>query len=225
MAQHIHIPSTRTQCIGAWSSRPEGTPKGGIVVVQEIYGVTPHIRDICDRLAASGYTAIAPAFFDHLESDVELPYDRSGTERGKALVNELGLQRAMEDVASAGEAIASAGRIGCVGFCWGGTVALLAAQQLNMPSVSYYGARNTGYLDIPLQAPAMFHFGEKDPSIPAEAVDKHRRHYPDMGVYSYAGAGHAFNRDFEGDPHYHEAGAKLAWDRTMAFFEQHLATA
>ncbi len=224
MGQHINIPTTRTQCIGAWLARPEGTPRGGIVVIQEIYGVTPHIRDICERLAEAGYTAVAPAFFDHLESDTELAYDRAGTLRGKSLVDELGMQRPLEDVASAAEAVASAGRIGTLGFCWGGTVALLAAQHLGMPSVSYYGARNSAYMDTPLQAPVMFHFGEQDASIPPQVVDEHRRQWPDMDVFTYADAGHAFNRDFEGDRHYHEAAARLAWERTLAFFEKHLSS-
>jgi len=224
MGRHINIPTTRTQCIGAWLASPEGTPRGGIVVIQEIYGVTPHIRDVCERLAKAGYTAVAPAFFDHLESDAELAYDRAGTRRGKSLVDELGMQRPLEDVASAAEAITSAGKTGTLGFCWGGTVALLAAQHLGMPSVSYYGARNSGYMDTPLQAPVMFHFGEQDASIPPQVVDKHRRQWPDMDVFSYAGAGHAFNRDFEGDRHYHEAAARLAWERTLTFFEQHLSS-
>lgn len=222
MGQHINIPTTRTQCIGAYLAKAEGKPKGGIVVIQEIYGVTPHIRSVADRLAAAGYTAVAPAFFDHLESNVELAYDKAGTERGKALVQELGMQRPMEDVASAAEAIASADKIGTIGFCWGGTVALLAAQHLGMPSASYYGARNTGYMNDPLQAPVMFHFGENDRSIPPEAVAKHREQWPGMEVFTYPGAGHAFNRDVEGDPHYHETSAKLAWQRTLAFFGQHL---
>lgn len=222
MGQPVNIPTSRTQCIGAYLARPDGPPKGGIVVIQEIYGVTPHIRSVADRLADAGYTAVAPAFFDHLESGVELPYDRAGTNRGKALVQELGMQLPLEDVGSAAAAIASAGTIGTVGFCWGGTVALLAAQHLGMPSVSYYGARNGAYLDEPLQAPAMFHFGEKDASIPPQVVAEHREKLPDMDVFTYPEAGHAFNRDVEGDRHYHEASATRAWQRTLDFFAQRL---
>jgi len=223
MGQSINIPTSRTQCIGAYLAKPEGKPRGGIVVIQEIYGVTPHIRSVADRLAAAGYTAVAPAFFDHLENGVELAYDKNGTARGRDLITELGVQLPLEDIGSAAEAIASAGRIGTVGFCWGGTIALLAAQHLGLPSASYYGSRNTAHLDEPLQAPALFHFGEDDASTPPEAVAAHREAYPDMGVFTYPGAGHAFNRDVAGDPHYHEASAKLAWQRSMAFFDKHLA--
>ncbi|HET7267462.1 MAG TPA: dienelactone hydrolase family protein [Oleiagrimonas sp.] len=222
MGQNINIPTSRTQCIGAYLAKAEGKPKGGVVVIQEIYGVTPHIRSVADRLAMAGYTAVAPAFFDHLETGVELAYDKAGTQRGKALVTELGVQLPLEDVGSAAAAIASAGRIGTVGFCWGGTIALLAAQHLGMPSVSYYGARNTNHLGEPLQAPAMFHFGENDRSTPPDAIAAHREAFPDMDVFTYPGAGHAFNRDVAGDPHYHEASARLAWERTMGFFSEQL---
>jgi carboxymethylenebutenolidase len=222
MGERINIMTAGTHCIGAYLARPEAKPKGGIVVVQEIFGVTPHIRDVADRFAKAGYTAIAPAFFDFVENDVELGYDKPGMERGKQLAMEVGLDRATEAVASAAESISSSGRIGVVGYCWGGTVALLGAQRLGMPAVSYYGARNTGYLDQPLRAPVMFHFGSKDRSITGEAIEKHRKAWPDAPVYVYEGAGHAFNRDV--DPtHYNEPGAKLAWQRTLAFFDQHLA--
>ena len=223
MGESINIPTTRTHCIGGYLARPQGRPKGGVIVIQELFGVTAHIRNVADRFAAAGYTALAPAFFDHLESGVELGYDKTGMERGKSLVAELGLDRAVEDVASAAEAISSADRIGTVGYCWGGTVALLSALRLGLPSVSYYGARNVPFLGEKPRAPVMFHFGEKDPSIPPEAVARHRELLPQMELYTYP-AGHAFNRDV--DPHaYDEASAKLAWQRTLAFFDRELAGA
>ena len=222
MGQQINIPTSGTQCIGAYMAKAPGKPKGGLVVIQEIYGVNAHMRNVVDRFAALGYTAIAPAFFDHLETGVELNYDRAGTNKGKRLVTELGLERAIEDVASAAEAIASAGRIGTVGYCWGGTVALLAALRLGLPSVSYYGARNLPYLHEVPKAPVMFHFGEKDQHITPEMVQKHREALPRMDVHTYP-ADHAFNRD--GSAPYHEASAKLALQRTLTFFEKCLGDA
>lgn len=222
MGQPINIPTSGTQCIGAYLARPQGASKGGIVVIQEIFGVTEHIRNVADRFAEQGYTAIAPAFFDHLETGVELSYDRVGANKGRQLVNELGLERALEDVASAAESIASAGKIGAVGYCWGGTVALLAALRLGLPSVSYYGARNLPFLHERPRAPVMFHFGEKDPSIPPDMVAKHRETLPQMETFTYP-AEHAFNRD--GSASYHEASARLALQRTLAFFDAQLAHA
>ncbi|HSE12708.1 MAG TPA: dienelactone hydrolase family protein [Rudaea sp.] len=220
MGRQINLNTSGMQCIGAYLAKPEGTPKGGIVVVQEIFGVNAHVRDVADGFAAHGYTAIAPAFFDHVETGVELGYDEEGFRRGRALVSEIGLERALEDVASAAQSIDSAGRIGVVGYCWGGTVALLSATRLGLPSVSYYGARNVAFLDEKPRAPVQFHFGERDNSIPPEAVQKHRDAYPDMQIFTYP-AGHAFNRAV--DPtHYDAPSARLALDRTLAFFERHL---
>jgi carboxymethylenebutenolidase len=220
MGQNINLNTTRMQCIGAYLAKPAGKSKGGIVVIQEIFGVNEHIRHVADGFAQAGYTAIAPSFFDHLESGVELGYNEEGYARGKALVTELGLDRAVEDVASAAEAISSAGRIGTVGYCWGGTVAMLAAMRLGLPSVSYYGARNVPFLGEKPRAPVMFHFGEKDKSIPPEMVQKHRDMLPQMEVFTYP-ADHAFSRDV--GKQYDEASAKRAYERTLAFFEKHLA--
>ncbi|MBO9662638.1 dienelactone hydrolase family protein [Dokdonella sp.] len=221
MGQHIQLNTSRLHCIGAYLAKAPGTPKGGLVVVQEIFGINAHIRDVVDRYAALGYTAIAPAFFDHVENGVELGYDEAGYARGRELVGEIGFDLALDDIASAAEAISSAGKIGCVGYCWGGTVALLAAIRLGLPAVSYYGARNTAFLDQPPTAPVQFHFGERDASIPPEAIAKHRAALPDAEIHVYP-AGHAFNRDV--DPKaYDEPSAKLALERALAFFDRHLA--
>ena len=220
MGTQTNLNTSGTQCIGAYLAKPAGKPKGGVVVVQEIFGVNEHIRNVTDRFAANGYTAIAPAFFDHVESNVELGYDAAGFARGRTLVGETSFERALEDVASAAEAIQSAGRIGVVGYCWGGSVALLAATRLGMPAVSYYGARNVQFLAEKLKAPVQFHFGERDTSIPAEAVQRHRDALPDMEIYTYP-ADHAFNRDVDPD-HYDAASAKLALERTLAFFGRNL---
>lgn len=221
MGTTIQLNTTRLHCIGAYIARPEGAAKGGLVVAQEIFGVNAHMRAVVDRFAAHGYVAIAPAFFDHVETGVELGYDEEGFRRGRELIGEVGFDLALEDVASAAEAIASAGRIGCVGYCWGGTVALLAATRLGLPAVSYYGARNVNFLAETPRAPLMLHFGENDSSIPAEAIAKQRAAWPQAEIHTYP-TGHAFDRTV--DPKaYDPPGARLALERTLAFFERHLA--
>ena len=132
MPDYLKINSSGMQCIGAYRAEPVGPPKGGIVVIQEIFGVNAHIRDVVDRFAEAGYVAIAPAFFDHVESDVELNYDAAGIARGLALVAELDIDQVMADVGSAADSINSAGKIGVVGYCWGGTIAMLAASRLGL---------------------------------------------------------------------------------------------
>jgi len=221
VGQQIQLNTSRMHCIGAYLAKAQGTPKGGLVVVQEIFGINAHMRSVVDRFAAYGYTAIAPAFFDHVESGVELGYDEAGYARGRALVQELAFDVVLDDIASAAEAIGSAGKIGCVGYCWGGTVALLAATRLGLPAVSYYGARNVQFLDETPRAPVMFHFGERDGSIPPQAVERHRTSLPDAAVFTYP-TGHAFDREV--DPKaYDEASSRLALERTLTFFDRELA--
>lgn len=224
MGQFIQVGTSSMQCIGAYLAMPQGAPQGGIVVVQEIFGVNAYVRSVADRFAQNGYTAIAPAFFDHLETGVELGHDRSGIAKGRALAAEIPFDLAISDVASAAEAIASAGKIGCVGYCWGGTVAFLAATRLGMPAVSYYGARNVKFLDEKATAPMQFHFGQNDASIPAAAVERHRIALPDAEIHAYPDAGHAFDRDIDSNA-LDATSAKLAFERTLAFFGRTLAAA
>lgn len=205
--------------VRAWHTVPEGTPRAGLVVVQEIFGANAHIRHVAEQYAAEGYAVLAPSFFDPLEAGVELDYDAAGVTRGKVLVDELGVDRAMDIVEAAARALASCGKVGTVGYCWGGTIALLAAQRLGLPSASYYGARNVPFLDAPFKAPAIFHFGALDASIPPAAVAAHREKQPAMQVYVYP-ADHAFNREV--GAHYHAASAALARERTLAFLEENL---
>ena len=233
MGETLQIGTSRTQCISAYVARPEGTPKGGLVVVQEIFGVNAHIRSVADRFAAQGYVAIAPAFFDHIEQGVELAYDPASWTRARELVAQTPFDRAMEDVASAAAAIASSGKIGVVGYCWGGTVAMLSAMRLGLSAVSYYGARNVNFLHEPLRAAAIFHFGERDKSIPPEAIARHRAELRfaddvppeqrELEIYTYP-ADHAFNRD-ETASSYDAASAALALERTLVFFARHLTGA
>lgn len=204
--------------ISGWRSEPMGAPRGGLVVVQEIFGVNAHMRGVCDRYAAAGFTALAPAYFDAVERGVELGHDAAGMARGRDLVSVLGLDKANTITAAAASLLQRDGlHVGTVGFCWGGTVALLANLRLGLPAVSYYGARNVQFLDAPLRAPMQFHFGERDESISAADVAAHRERLPGAEVHVYP-AGHAFDREI--DPKAFEPGsARLANTRTLDFFK------
>ncbi len=219
MPDFIKINSSGMQCIGAFRAQPAGPARGGIVVIQEIFGVNAHIRDVVERFAEAGYVAIAPAFFDHVESNVELDYDAAGIARGRALVGELDIDQIMADVGSAADSIRSAGKIGVVGYCWGGTIAMLAASRLGLPAVSYYGARNVAWLHETFSAPLQFHFGARDSSIPPAAIERHRECLPDAEIHVYPAA-HGFNCDRRKD--FDAASAALARERTLAFFARHL---
>ncbi len=223
MGRTIAIPTDGLHCIGAWRADPTATPRGGIVVVQEVFGVNAHIRSVVERFAAAGYVAIAPALFDFAENDVELGYDEAGLAHGRALAAEVGFDRALTAVASAAQSIDSAGRVGVVGYCWGGTVALLACMRLGLPAVDYYGARSVPFLHETPRAALLCHFGERDALIPPDAVRAHRDAFPTAQIHLYP-AGHAFNREV--DPsHYDADSAHLAFERTLDFFAHHLASA
>ena len=208
--------------IAAWRAEPTGKPRGAIVVIQEIFGVNPHIRGVAGDFAREGYVALAPAYFDVLEPGVELGYDDKGMAKGKELITRLGLEKANDITASAAQSLGHEGRIGSVGYCWGGTVALLAALRLGLPSASYYGSRDVPFLGETPKAPLIFHYGERDKSIPPEMVQQHREALPQMPVYTYP-ADHGFN--CEARASYDPASAKLARERTLAFFAEHLVEA
>lgn len=213
---------TPTGHIQAWRAAPPTPPRGALVVVQEIFGVNRHIRQVCDNFAAHGYVAVAPAFFDHLEPGVELDYNPEGVKRGKGLVDRLGSDGVLQDIQAAASAVQEAGQVGVVGYCWGGSVAFLANTRLSLPAVSYYGARTVPFLDERLDAPMMFHFGDHDASIPTEVIELHRRKQPTAEIHVYP-AGHGFNCDQRAD--YDEASARLALDRTLSFFRRTLRPA
>jgi carboxymethylenebutenolidase len=210
---------TPTGRIGGWRADPPIPAKGVLVVVQEIFGVNAHIRRVVDRFAAHGFIALAPAFFDHVDYHVELDYDEAGVVRGRDLVAQIGFERVLGDVQSAIESLQHEGNVGVVGYCWGGTVAFLSNSRLGRPAVSYYGGRTMPFVRERLQAPMLFHFGERDPIIPSEDVAAHRDHHPEAVFHVYP-AGHGFNCDERAD--YDADSAAIALDHTLNFFTRHL---
>jgi carboxymethylenebutenolidase len=215
--------------VGAYVARPTGEwaqrPKGCIIVVQEIFGVNEHIRWVMQaQYAAAGYLAIAPCFFDRIEKNVELGYSPETRDKGIALVGQLGMDAPMRDIRAVQQQLAfdSEGRAlpcGVVGYCWGGSVAYLASTRLGLPAVGFYGGRTAPYLHERPQAPIMFHFGEKDASIPADTVSKVRAANFGAPLHVYP-AGHGFNRS--GHPDFHPESSALALERSLAFFEKHV---
>ena len=203
--------------VRAWHAAAEGAATGrtAVVLVQEIFGVNAHVRDVAARIAAAGHDVVAPSLCDPVEPGVELTYDEAGVAQGRALVGALGFDRAVSIVDAAAQRMAGSGRpVAVVGFCWGGTVALLANTRLGLPAVNYYGGRSVPFLDEPLRAPMLMHFGERDPIIPAEHVALHREKMPRARIHVYQ-AGHGFNCDRRAD--FDAASAMLAWSRTLAF--------
>jgi len=207
--------------LAAYRADPEGKPRGGLVVVQEIFGVNSHIRSICDGYAADGYRAIAPALFDRYQKNVELGYSAADIARGKEYKAQANTDTALLDVDAARAAVAAAGRVAVVGYCWGGFVTWMAAARLTgfACAVPYYGG---GMLDAggeQPKCPVMAHFGERDAVLPIARVRAFADAHPDVSVHVYA-ADHGFNCDQRGS--YDAAAATLARQRTLGFLRQHV---
>lgn len=223
MGENITLTASDGFTFDAYRAAPAGTPKGGIVVIQEIFGVNAHIREVADSYAADGYLAIAPAVFDRAKKNVELGYDQDAMTAGRGLKDECSYENAVLDLTAAVEAASEGGKVGTVGYCWGGTLSYLCSTRIPgvSASVVYYGGQIIPFNDETLKAPAMMHFGETDAGIPLSDVEAIRKAHPEAEVFVYDGAGHGFNCDHRGS--YNEASCKTARERTDAFFAKNLA--
>jgi len=207
--------------VDVYRADPAAAPRGAVVVIQEIFGVNDHIRAVCDDFAEQGWVAVAPALFDRVERGVALGYDGEGVARGRAIREQVALDDAQKDVEAAAQAVADAGRIGVVGYCWGGTVAWVAATRSRTFAavVSYYGGGVPELAQEQPNCPVMLHFGEQDHAIPMAGVIKLQAAHPELPVHIYP-AGHGFNCDARAT--YHAESAKLARERTLAFLREHI---
>jgi carboxymethylenebutenolidase len=219
MGQTISI-STRHGRISAWQAKPHDKPRGAVIVVQEIFGVNSHIREVTERFANYGYLAVAPALFDLVHPGTELGYDEAGVARGREIAEELGFEGALDGVRGAFEQLDSENLVAAVGYCWGGSVAYYANAKLGIPAVSYYGGRTVPLLKEHPKAPLMLHFGENDALIPPGDVQKHRLALPDAEIFVWPGAGHGFNCDQRDS--YNAEVAQDALNRTLAFLQRNL---
>lgn len=211
---------------------PEGGgPVPGVVVIQEIFGVNEHMREVCARFAEAGYAAMAPDLFWHVEPHIELGYTPDDIAKGREIRGKLDDQATVADVRATLAALRArpetqGRKVGITGYCWGGFVTYLAACRLDPDAASsYYGGGIAGALDEAdgIACPIQFHFGEKDPAIPMDDVAQIKAKVegkPNAEVFTYPDADHGFNCDHRGS--YNEAAAKQAWERTMALFGQHL---
>jgi carboxymethylenebutenolidase len=218
MGRKIQLTSADGHVLQGYLAEPAGEPRGGIVVIQEIFGVTRHIRDVTEQYAAAGYLAVAPALFDRVESDVDVPY--SDSQKGFGYVTALDKAKVMLDIQAAADHVKRAGKVGVVGYCWGGQLAFQAAADLSIDAaVAYYGGGIHQQLAHIPRVPVMFHFGEKDTHIPLSAVDAIKTAYP-RGIYHLYPAEHGFNCTDR--PSFDAQSAKLAFDRSLEFFRQNI---
>ena len=203
--------------LDGWLATPQGTPRGGIVVVQEIFGVNSHIRSICDRLASEGYLALAPAIFDRIERDFECGYSPEEIAVARGFIPRFDMEGCLRDVDAARARVSEAGKVGIVGFCLGGSVAYGAAARLDgfSGASSFYGGMVNKLVSQPATCPMQFHYGADDTGIPPENYEAVRAACPEAEFYVYENAGHGFNCDQRAS--YAPEAAALAWSRTLDF--------
>jgi carboxymethylenebutenolidase len=227
MGAFIQLKAADGHAFPAYEARPAGTPRGAVVVLQEIFGVNSHIRAVADGYAAQGYLAVAPSTFHRVKADVNLGYSPDAMSAGIALkgqVEALPAPGVLPDLQAAIDHAAQAGKVGIVGYCWGGLLTWRAACLLQglSAAVPYYGGGTTTPAEIARtpRVPVLAHFGERDHWIPLEGVQTFQKAHPGVEVHVYA-ADHGFNCDQRGS--HDAAAAQLARERTLAFFAKHLA--
>jgi len=202
--------------LAAFRVKPKESPKGGIVVLQEIFGLTEQMKGVVRSYAEDGFDAIFPCVFDRVAPDTVVPF--SEPERGRDLAYGLPLDKVMLDVAAAAACVQGSGGASVIGFCWGGGVIVRAAAEIPLRSaVSYYGTRLPTYLDQTPKCPLLFHFGATDPNTPAETIDAVRKAFPAAETWIYQ-AGHAFANEVR--PAYVPDAATLARQRTLEFLRK-----
>ncbi len=218
MGETIQLTAADGHQFDAYRAEADGEARGAVVVIQEIFGVNIHIRDVTDGYASQGYLAIAPAIFDRFERGVDLGYEADDIAIGrdlKALGNE-NLDNVLADVKAAYDVAKDAGKVGITGYCWGGVVVWAAACRLDFDAASsYYGGGIIDLADETPKCPTILHFGKQDESIPLDDVNAISAAHPDLDVYLYD-AGHGFNCDRRGS--YDEESSKMATARALDLF-------
>ncbi|MDR3524153.1 MAG: dienelactone hydrolase family protein [Acetobacteraceae bacterium] len=220
MGEFVTLTAADGHQFQAWVDGPADA-KSGLVVIQEIFGVNSHMRNVCARFAAAGYRVVSPALFDRAEAGVELGYDAEGVARGLDLRSKISEAQVMQDVSAAADALGERVK-GIVGYCWGGTLAWWGATRTTQFAAAngwYGGGIAAARAEAP-HVPVQLHFGEKDTGIPLSDVELIRQAQPDVEIFVYDDAPHGFGCDDRAA--YREAPAELAWTRTLAFFATHL---
>ncbi len=220
MGETVSLTASGGHEFAAYRAAPKGEARGGLVVIQEIFGVNGHIREVVDGFAADGFDTIAPALFDRKEHGVELGYDEDGVTAGRALRMCVGWDGPVLDIAAASEAVSEAGKVGIIGYCWGGSLVWLAAARLELAcAVAFYGGQISQFRGEAPQCPIELHFGENDAGIPPENRALIAEWEPQVPIHLYP-AGHGFTCDHR--PDYHAESSALGRERSLALFAEHI---
>ncbi len=223
-AQKVTLTAADGHKLMAWKAEPVGKPKGGIVVLHAVYGPTTHMGDVCARWAEAGYAAIAPSLYDRVSpNENTVAYDK--LQDGVKKMNALTEAMIFADVEAAAKAAGPADKVAISGFCFGGTWSWRAgAARKWAAQVNFYGSNVFDFNDLTPQAPTIFHVGDMDNQITMPKIDAIRAKHADMDLHIYSGAVHAFENPDQ-TASYKKDAAELAWQRSIAFMDRHVAKA
>ena len=220
MNEILEITAKDNHQFSAYISQPSGKPKAGIIIIQEIFGVNTHIKEVTDLYASVGYLSIAPSLFDRIEKNVNLNYDETGVTKGRNL-KELCDKNALKDIEASISVVSSAGKVGVIGYCWGGSLSWrIGCKSSNLSaSVCYYGGDIPKLKYLRPKCNVLTHFGEIDKGIPIKDVKIFEKERPEVLSYTYP-ADHGFNCDYRSQ--FNKKCADIAHDRTLKFLERNL---
>ncbi|HEY4355562.1 MAG TPA: dienelactone hydrolase family protein [Acidobacteriaceae bacterium] len=227
MGEWVKVTAEDGHELSAYVAKPSGDAIGALVLVQEIFGINAHIQSVCDSYAEDGFLVAAPAIFDRIERDVNLNYDAEGKKKAFSLYPQLDPEKSLLDVAAAYQYVKPTGKVGVIGYCYGGLMAWLSAVRGNAhgmhlsAAVGYYAGGIGKFAAEEPTCPVMLHFGAEDSHIGVDQIDAVRNAHPEVQVFVYAGAGHAFSRKPDPDS-YNADASMLARKLSLEFLKENL---
>lgn len=218
----IELTASDGASFSAYRAEPADTPKGAVVVLQDVFGLTPEIRRVVDAFAVEGYVAIAPSLFDRVKPGISLGHDDSGKAEGAAIGARIDKEKAISDIQATVDAVKDAGKVAVLGYCWGGDLAYTAANELNGIAcvIGYGGSDTVANYREKRKVPTLLHFGESDPELPLEAVTQFRAWRPDVSAFTYPEAAQGFGCAERGT--FREDAAAKAQERTLFWISQYV---
>ena len=216
----MHALAKDGHIVDLYVAKPKSEAVATVIVLQEIFGITDHIKDVCKQYAAHGYLAIAPALFDRIKKNIVLDY--SSFAEGRDYKMQLQDEQVLLDIAASAATAENDLKVAVIGFCFGGALSYLASTRLNLDcAISYYGGGIAEkYINQNPLCPIMYHFGALDPIIPSTDVAAIQSNHPEGVFHIYDNAGHGFNCSDRRD--YHSESAKIAFARSLEFLKMHI---